>query len=287
MMPSPATKFDPPALESRASTQALRVSHFRFAPDARAGESVRRRFTQPRSMVAIEQPAEALSMVKPWPETLDDLYVVLASTPLTSEARSKIDSWLAAPDHPDARPPLAVQLDAGTVRWRPGRAAAESAVDVCKDLVVALVEFSFFEGELRRLEQELVSHEASASQDVTFAYQVGQADRTQWKRLGQTMVSISRLRLTFARLEPGLRAASPSLPPDARKAITRLIAGADVPSRLEAFDSRLEVCEDLYEGAVDRIADFRWYRNGERLEIAIVVLLVLEVILSAWGLRLR
>jgi hypothetical protein len=287
-MPAPATKFDPPeSLESIASNQALLASHFRFAPDAQAGENIRRRFTQPRSMVAIEQPAEALSMVKPWPETLDDLYVVLASTPLTSEARSKIDGWLAAPDHPDARPPLAIPLDAGTVRWRPGRVVAEGAVDVCKNLVVALVDFSFFEGELRRLEQELLSYEVSASEDVAIAYQVGPAGRTQWKRLGQTIVSISRLRLVFARLEPGLRAASPSLPPDARRVVTRLIAGADVPSRLVAFDSRLEVCEDLYEGAVDRIADFRWYRNGERLEIAIVVLLVLEVILSAWGLRLR
>jgi hypothetical protein len=67
--------------------------------------------------------------------------------------------------------------------------------------------------------------------------------------------------------------------------MTCLLAGSDVPSRLEAFDDRLDACQNLYEGAVDRIADFRWYRHGEILEITIVVLLILELTATAWGLR--
>jgi hypothetical protein len=148
-----------------------------------------------------------------------------------------------------------------------------------------LVDFSFFEGELRRLERDLLPYEASAAKDIAFAYQIRQADRIQWRRIGQTLESVSGLRLAFARLKPSLRSGSRSLPPNARKAIARLIAASDVPSRLEAFDGRLEACQDLYEGAVDRIADFRWYRNGERLEIGIVILLILELAVSAWGLR--
>jgi hypothetical protein len=152
--------------------------------------------------------------------------------------------------------------------------------------VAALVDFAFFEGELRRLEQDLLPYEASASDDIAFAYQIRQADRIQWRRLGQTQQSISGLRLVFARLEPSLRSVSRVLPPDARQAMTCLLAGSDVPSRLEAFKGRLEACQDLYEGAVDRIADFRWYRHGELLEITIVVLLILELTATAWGLRL-
>jgi hypothetical protein len=281
--------IDPPESPgSTPSNQALRVSHIRFARDVQASESIYRRFTQPRSIVAVERPAEltSLSTDKPWPEALDDLYVILPSMFVSSEVRSTIDRWLAAPDHPEAPPPLVVQMDAATIRWRPGRAVVEGPVDVCKNLMAALVDFSFLEGELRRLEQELLPYEASAPEDIAFAYQIRQNDRIQWRRLGQTLQSISRLRLAFARLEPSLRGVSRSLPRDARKAITRLIAGSDVPSRLEAFDSRLEACEDLYEGAVDRIADFRWYRHGELLEIAIVVLLILELILIAWGSHL-
>jgi hypothetical protein len=270
-----------------ASSPAVRVSHIRFAREAHAGESIHRRFTQPRSVVAVAQTAElSLLEEQPWLDAIDDLYVILRSTPVPPEVRSTIDRWLAAPDHPDVPPPLIVEMDAGTIRWRPGRAVVEGKVDGCKNLVAALVDFAFFEGELRRLEQDLLPYEASAADDVAFAYQIRQADRIQWKRLGQTQQSISGLRLTFARLEPSLRSVSRALPPDAQEALTRLIAGSDVPSRLEAFDGRLEACQDLYEGAVDRIADFRWYRHGELLEIAIVVLLILELTVTAWGMRL-
>lgn len=269
-----------------ASRQAVRVSHIRFARDAQASETIHRRFTQPRSIVAVEQPAGLGSLSEtPWPEAVDDLYVIFPSMPVPPEVRSTIDRWLAAPEHPDAPPPLVVQMDAGTIRWRPGRAVVEGSADVCSNLMAAVVDFSFFEGELRRLEQDLLPYEASAAEDIAFAYHIRQADRIQWARLGQTLQSVSGLRLAFARLAPSLRSASRSLPPDARKAVTRLLAGSGVPSRLEAFDSRLEACQDLYEGAVDRIADFRWYRHGELLEIAIVVLLILELTVSAWGLR--
>lgn len=269
------------------SSQTVRVSHIRFAREAQAGESINRRFAQPRSVGAVEQPAEIGSLSDaPWPETVYDLYAILTSTPVPPDVRSMIDRRLAASEHPGAPPPLVVQMDASTIRWRPGRAVVEGTVDVGKNLMAAVVDFSFFEGELRRLEQELLPYEASAAEDIAFAYHIRQADRMQWKRLGQTLQSISGLRLAFARLAPSLRSASRSLPPDARKAMTLLLAGSDVPSRLKAFDGRLEACQDLYEGAVDRIADFRWYRHGELLEIAIVVLLILELTVSAWGLRL-
>jgi len=270
-----------------ASSTAVHVSHIRFARDARASERIQRRFTQPRSMVAVARPAElSLLADKPWPDAVDGLYVILPSTPASSEVRSTIHCWLAACDQPDLPPPLLVHIDAGTIQWRPGRAVVEGAVDDCKNLMTALVDFAFFEGELRRLEQDLLPFEASAADDLAFAYQIRQADRIQWRRLGRTQQSISGLRLTFARLEPSLRSVSRSLTPDAQQALTRLIAGSDVLSRLEAFDGRLQACQDLYEGAVDRIADFRWFRHGELLEIAIVVLLILELSVTAWGLRL-
>jgi len=45
------------------------------------------------------------------------------------------------------------------------------------------------------------------------------------------------------------------LPPACRSVIRRLIARVTVEDRLEAVSARLEACEDLYEGAVDRIVE--------------------------------
>src|SRR5579863_4352594 len=171
------------ATTAAASSEALRAIHIRFTREAQAA--------QPRSMVAIEQPAEIGSLLgKPWPETFDDLYVILPSAPVPLEVRNTIERWLAAPDRPGTPPPVVVQMDEGTIRWRPGRAVVEGAVDVCENLVAALVDFSFFEGELRRLERDLLPCEASAAGDIAFAYQIRHADRIQWKRLGQTLESL-------------------------------------------------------------------------------------------------
>jgi hypothetical protein len=48
---------------------------------------------------------------------------------------------------------------------------------------------------------------------------------------------------------------------------------------MEAASNRLEAFEDLYEGATDRIADYRWYRSGEWLEVGIIFLLLVEIAL--------
>ena len=64
--------------------------------------------------------------------------------------------------------------------------------------------------------------------------------------------------------------------------MSRLRARADVADRLESFNDRLEACEELYEGAVDRITDYRWYEKGLLLEVAIVILLAIEAVLLSW-----
>ncbi len=127
--------------------------------------------------------------------------------------------------------------------------------------------------------RELLPIETAAPADVRLAYRIRSRNSAQWDRLAETQERLCTLRLAFARLEPELYSPAASLTPDSRKAFRRLVARANVPTRLEAFSDRLEACEDLYEGAVDRVTDFRWFRSGNRLEIAIVILLAFEAIL--------
>ena len=117
---------------------------------------------------------------------------------------------------------------------------------------------------------------------MDLSFRIRFAGRHNWDRLGRTVESLARMRLTFARLEPQLYLPPRSLPPDARRLVSRLRARADAADRLEALSDRLEACEDLYEGAVDRITEFRLYEKGLLLEVAIVVLLAIEAVLLAW-----
>jgi hypothetical protein len=267
------------------------VKRIRFVSEAAHGEIVRRRFSHPRPMLAIEQPAEFGSrpMDQVWPESFDELYLIRTPAAVPSELQKATDLWLVGPDHPDAPKSITIKLDSGSIRWRPGRAVLQGAQAMSDGLLAGLIEFAFLEGELRRLEHTLAFYEATAPADVKLAYRVRLDSRPEWERLDRTMEELSRLRLSFAGVEPSLSSASRSLDTDARRIATRLAIRAGIPARLESFSSRLEACEDLYEGAVDRITDFRGWRKGEILEIIIIVLLVVEVIImiASSFIRLR
>jgi hypothetical protein len=60
-----------------------------------------------------------------------------------------------------------------------------------------------------------------------------------------------------------------------------------VDDRLEGFSNRLEACEDLYEGANDRIADYHWYLEGGWMELTIILLLLIEIVLMGMDVYLR
>ena len=68
---------------------------------------------------------------------------------------------------------------------------------------------------------------------------------------------------------------------------SRQTCRARCEARAEALDTRLEACEELYEGANDRVADHQGWHRGHVLEVIIVALLLMEVILLCVDLALR
>ncbi len=267
-MPAP-TLPKPPRTPGRAvpADDAVRV---RFtdptAADPTAAGRPFRRYADPAPAVAVVEPAaNAEDPVGP------DLFVLRRSDPDPSSPA--VDAWLAGAA---AVATVDVPLPGGRLLWRPDRAVFAGPVADRDDVLAGVADFGFYEAALRRLEAEATPHEQAAAADVRLAYRIADADRDQWDRLGQAMERLAALRLTFARLEPRLTIPPRDLPVAGRRAFRRLVARAEVEARLEAVSNRLEACEDLYEGAVDRITDHRWWRRGHRLETIIVVLLAVE-----------
>ena len=75
--------------------------------------------------------------------------------------------------------------------------------------------------------------------------------------------------------------------PLSHRLASRLLRHARAEARAEALDARLEACEDLYEGANDRVADAKGWHDGFIMELIIVLLLLLEVVLLCVDLVLR
>jgi hypothetical protein len=270
-------------------SSAIVVKRVRFLDSAPPGVRVWREYRHPRACVAVEEVVALgdLPAGKAWPEPTDHFVVVFVPRGAAAEWQMKDEGWLAPPDHPEAAPAVAIEREGYTIHWRPGRVLVQGRVECPEATLAALTDFAFYEGELRRLELALEACEAGAAADVARAHRIRFRDRRSWARFGERIEDLTRMRLCYARLEPRMAKARRALPVEARRVTAHLRARADVEARLEAFSDRLEACEDLYEGANDRVADYRWYIGGHALEISIIVLLVLEVVLMAAELYMR
>ncbi len=260
MMPQPS---------SETIATALRV---RFTAEVPDGAGVFCRFADPRAMVAVGE-SVAVDVLSNNTDSADGIDIIT-----TGEAKlsaQKLQAWLGT----DSACALMIKTDDLTLQWRPGRAVLQASAADCKMPVPAVIEFAFYEGELRKLEKAVEPFEAAAAADVSHAYEMTAEHRPHWDRLYRTMEKLYRLRLQFARLEPHLHRPNSQLTAEGRRVFTRLATKAQVADRLEAISDRLETVEDLYEGAVDRVTDYKAYRKGSFLEIAIVILLAVETAL--------
>ena len=182
-----------------------------------------------------------------------------------------------APELTEAPRPIVIEGKGQKLQWRPGRAVIEAKEVNQQEVLAALTDFAFFEGELRDLEAALHVREADVHTDVRRAYSMRYSDRRHWPRFTEMIQCFSGMRFTYAQLEPWLIKGARNLPDASRGWFARLLRKAQVDPRLEEFSNRLEACEDLYEGAHDRINDFLGYFYGHLLEVAIVIFLVAEV----------
>jgi len=266
--------------------QAIVARRIRFFPQPPPGAKVLRTFQQPRPCVAVEEAIELaeLPAQSAWPEPVDQFTAVLIPREAVAEVKKLTEDWMAAPDNCEAVSTIAFAWNGQKIQWRPGRLLVQGSPEAFEGILKAVVDFAFYEGELRAFELEINRREPQAQADVRLAHRIRFSDRKHWRRIGEMIEHFYLMRLSYARLEPQLTIASRTLPGDVRQVMSRLLDEAEVSDRLEAASNRLEACEDIYEGANDRIAEYRWYIEGHWLEIAIIAILMAEIGLHVIGL---
>ncbi|HUA34713.1 MAG TPA: hypothetical protein VMA09_13990 [Candidatus Binataceae bacterium] len=250
-----------------------------FIAEAEPGLRQLREYRNPRNCIAIEEDFDANATIS----EKSELLLAMIPTEAAAETKKVRDTWMSSGDVG----PITFTACGLKIEWRPGRAIVQGPPAGFDAAAKALADFTFYEGELRALEREIESREPQAQLDASYALRIRHRDRKHWQRFAELIEHFYRMRLSYARLEPQLTIPSSDLPRDAKQLMTRLCEEANVEDRLEAFSNRLEACEDLYEGATDRIAEYKWYFGGQWLEITIVGLLVLEVVLLGFDMYLR
>jgi len=257
-----------------------------FAAEAPEGVATAREFTQPRRARALTVPLAPSSLAQAV-ATMGAATAVIAL--LSSNSSGSTPETVRDKLAGEAREPPKLSLKQGTelVEWWPGRALVRSSAEARAHVLAAVVDFMFFEGELRDLETIVAAGEEGALADLEVAHRVRSRDRQRWNTLFYAMQRFTRARLIFARLEPELAAELSALPAPARRWLGRMYDAALVEDRAEALNDRLEALEDFYDNATQRVADFRWYLEGRRLEVTIILILVLECLLMAGDIFLH
>ena len=173
---------------------------------------------------------------------------------------------------------ISIKQDNISISWQRNQIHVLCPLESRLDVLTALADFGFYEGELHRLESDVEVQEPLAEKDVEFAHRIHHSNRDHWSRFGETIERFTRDRLIYARLCSQLAFPSPTLSPKSRQIVSKLLRESNIEDRLEMYSDRLEALEELYEGANDRVADYRWYRGGHILEWTIVIILIFEAI---------
>jgi len=150
-----------------------------------------------------------------------------------------------------------------------------------RELLQMTAAFAFYEGQLRSIEHEIKRSWTLLQSDVHFTHKVGKSDVKRWGYIGDRTEWIAGLRIKLTRMTPKMESFPDDQSSATRKIAAELCKRAKLEDRLENVDDQIEVFEDTYELANDRISEFSFFRREWELEMWIIFLLILEVVYMA------
>jgi hypothetical protein len=271
----------PTAVEAKPTALVVR-----FVEQLPSGSTALATFVHPRKAFALAEPAGveqllALQSSSEWETDRLRLMILPAGLASPQELQRQAEDWMHERVRVARQPTVELLLRSERILWRPGQALMVGPPERLDEVLPGLVEFAFYEGELRRLEFEAEADWPTLEADTHLTHSVAPASLEHRRHIDEmTMRSVQR-RMRFARLEPCLEKPSIALAGPARRLAGELALQAEVADRLGWLDDKLEVAEDLYELANDRLSEFTYFHREFRLELWIVVLLLAEVIIMS------
>ncbi len=158
------------------------------------------------------------------------------------------------------------------------RALVVSDQGLMNDLLKLLAGFFHLESSLIRVEETISKHWDTLSNDLRFTHRVSEKDVAEWHHVQNMTTMSGELRILLERLSPAYSGLEDWAPPAVQKLAAQLVDELLVEDRCEAASDRLEIFQETYELANDRISEFSYFSTEAKLEIWIIVILVLELV---------
>ena len=265
--------------ESTATATALCVTFVTHAPQGATVEAIpgeSRRIAVIRPIAFDELPTRPVDRA-----IEDELHVLcLPGGAATSpEELRRAQAWVGAETTPaDQDRPAELLLQSDRIVWRPGCAllVGPGGLD---EYLPGLLTFSYLEGELRRLENEIEEWWPTAEQDTDLTHQVNARSLKRWEHVNGMTRSTTAARMRWGAISGPLDRPGTRMPALSRRLAAELAVHAETTARLALVDDRLEILCDLYELANDRLSEYRYFRSEAMLEWLIVAMLAVEAVL--------
>ncbi len=241
-----------------------------------AQTSVLMTFTDPSLRYAV---CSSISIQDPyWLESMEVMILPLDSTVGNSPTPEGLNNWLDSGDIVSTQTRVMVKYRTTEVNWRPGRMVLRCERDQINSMLTALVEFHYFEKELRKIESELDAGWSDLNQDRRLAFQVSDRDLVRNEIVANRMEQTLERRMRHVRIESRLYHPGSQISVAAQKLGEELREKTRIEARCASVDSQIEVFEHVYEMASQRLGEFRDARYGHKLEWIIILLLASEMI---------
>ena len=207
-------------------------------------------------------------------------YACVAGQPGDGETVDGLQLSIGASELPASSQPTKIAvMHAGVhVTWAPGSANIAASEAKAEQFVSALLDFDHLQREKSKFEAILNVYEGQAKNDVRLTYASERNRGVDRKRLMHVMEELARQRLKMARCLPLAEVAQPDLSEPASRLYMQLCDSSQIAVWLAIASDRLEALEDLYEGAIDRNNDQQAWKKSNAMEVAIIVILLLETL---------
>ena len=270
------------------STEGIISCRIRFAREhsKNAEAAVITKFFEPQPYVAVKEHVP----IEQWLTNENQVnasegfhFLFLPDALSTMDLRRETEAWLDKINGMAETPAVELVATPNRIIWHRHRVVVLGEKNVSEEAFMALVEFGFFESELRKLESKLQDYFAICPRDICLTHGVGSSDLRRQAHVNKMTQQITSSRMEFLRLIPCFDKLYGRLTPHTKPIIGELTKKTRVwNDRIEAVDDQLEFLEDLYELANDRLTEFKYFRGESTLELWIIALLVLELAVMLW-----
>jgi len=233
---------------------------------------------------AVDHAAAFADLATPSASADDVTFVFLPAGAVTPyEVQKQVESWMAS------RPgeyggAIEIQFRSERLIWRRRRAVCFGAPQSVDEVLATVSHFSFCERELSRIEEKVEATWATLQNDTHLTDTLRARDLKFRAHVDAMMRTVTAMRTGYVRIQTALESPAIELSGLSRRLFAELAVQANVVDRLRLLDDSVEVIQDFYRLVHERLSEFRYYFGEIRSSILIIFVLVLELMITIYGI---